>query len=300
MVPTNPSGSRTTRTTDTPVDRTDEPEDKSDHAEKDVTSSTAKEDQANQRDGKKYSQKADHDEETRPDHRTPLEKYRPGYLWVSDITRQNWCEQQMLYTFTLPTIVEETPVMVQGTDLHLARELACHNVVNVKVTSSEDIWAIKVLNLNTAVQAFLNGAKLAREVPIFGFPLEQDVFMVGLIDELSQMCTQALSANNLDELMDYVFMRMQMLTCVNRLFIEYVHQDSKETLLQKEVTFCEEDVSRSFGHYMRFWRGHREVEGVDIEEAWKCQKCDFNSVCEWREKKAQEYANRNRRKNKLL
>lgn len=52
-----------------------------------------------------------------------LERFRPGYLWVTDLTKQNWCEQQLFYTFTIPTVavVEDTPVMKAGTDFHLAR-----------------------------------------------------------------------------------------------------------------------------------------------------------------------------------
>ena len=52
---------------------------------------------------------------------SPLERFRPGYLWVTDLTRQNWCEQQLYYSFTIPTIAEENPVMRAGTDYHLAR-----------------------------------------------------------------------------------------------------------------------------------------------------------------------------------
>lgn len=52
---------------------------------------------------------------------TPLERFRPGYLWVSDLTKQTWCEQQMVYNFTVPGIVVEDPVLTKGTDLHLAR-----------------------------------------------------------------------------------------------------------------------------------------------------------------------------------
>lgn len=52
---------------------------------------------------------------------SPLQKFRPGYLWVSDLTRQNWCEQQLYYTFTVPGLVEEKPVMTEGSSLHLER-----------------------------------------------------------------------------------------------------------------------------------------------------------------------------------
>ena len=60
------------------------------------------------------------------DKRPPLEKFRSGYLWVSDLTRQNWCEQQMWYSFTLPVVEEETQVMTEGSNLHLARGKFSH------------------------------------------------------------------------------------------------------------------------------------------------------------------------------
>lgn len=55
---------------------------------------------------------------------SPLQMFRPGYLWVSDLTRQNWCEQQLYYTFTVPGFVEEKPVMTEGSNLHLERGLS--------------------------------------------------------------------------------------------------------------------------------------------------------------------------------
>ena len=58
---------------------------------------------------------------------TPLYALRKGYLWVSDLLSQAWCEQQMFYKFTVPTVVEVDPAMKAGTDLHLARGQANDN-----------------------------------------------------------------------------------------------------------------------------------------------------------------------------
>lgn len=71
--------------------------------------------------------KTDVKQETEDKLLTPLQKFRPGYLWVSDFTRQSWCEQQMYYMFTVPTIVEEDPVMTAGSNLHLARGMIILN-----------------------------------------------------------------------------------------------------------------------------------------------------------------------------
>lgn len=241
-------------------------------------------------------------------------------------------------------------------------ELAVHDVVNVKVTSSEDIWAIKVLNMINAIQVFLNGGKVAREVPIFGAPFDEDVFIVGLIDELrfdpdffsielwelktrqrksmpskaqkaqhrlqvfmyqklfddlvkglvrketvvkhlrlslteefgddvkGQIEYYGFSCKTLDALMTELFTRMQSVTCIQGLGIEYVHQDSKETIGIEMENYNEEELCLAYKNYLKFWRGERKCEGVDIEEAWKCQYCDFADICDWRKQKAEEYS----------
>lgn len=51
----------------------------------------------------------------------PLYAFRHGYLWVSDFSSQAWCEQKLLYSYTAPALVQETPAMAQGATLHLAR-----------------------------------------------------------------------------------------------------------------------------------------------------------------------------------
>ncbi|XP_061197682.1 exonuclease V-like [Saccostrea echinata] len=307
----------------------------------------------------------DTDNDTCP---SPLGKFRPGYLWVTDFTRQNWCEQQLYYTFTIPTIAEENPVMTAGTDL--ARELATHDIVKVAVQSNEDIWAIKLLNLHSALLAFLNGGKIAREVPVFGNPFGGNIFVVGLIDELRfdpsnytidmvELKTRQSSSlpskaqrkqhnfqvmlyktlfddlvkgrvskdfiasslridlhkelgepikehaekqfvviKNLNDLMDLIFHKIQTLTCINQILIEYVHQKSKQTINHVEVEYDVSEISRLYEQYLQFWRGNREAVGVEIEDAWKCQRCDFQSICDWRKRKTEECILKNKQANR--
>ena len=52
---------------------------------------------------------------------TPVHQLRSDYLWVTDLVQQNWCEQQMVYKLTLPTVAVEEPAMTEGSNLHLAR-----------------------------------------------------------------------------------------------------------------------------------------------------------------------------------
>lgn len=47
---------------------------------------------------------------------------------------------------------------------------------------------------------------------------------------------------------------------------------------------------------MPWWRGEREVRGVELAEAWKCRSCDFSDECTWRERREDELAEIRRRK----
>lgn len=54
---------------------------------------------------------------------SPLEKFRggQGYLSVSDLTAQFWCEQQMEYNYLAPEPKPESEPMQLGKNIHLAR-----------------------------------------------------------------------------------------------------------------------------------------------------------------------------------
>lgn len=246
-------------------------------------------------------------------------------------------------------------------------ELAAHDKVDVGVTSNEDIWAVKVINLLMSVQGFLNGQTLAREVPVFGAPFGQDVFIVGLIDELrfdldqytvdlSDLKTRAsrympsksqeaqhrvqvmlykklfddlvqgkvpkdliakhlrvrldsqfgegitthlksagIECNTLSELLDFTYRRLQSCTCVNKLSIEYVFQDTGETLGRKEIDYDEDDLRQKVVDSLDYWKGRRPPKGVEIEEAWKCHRCEFVDTCDWLQRKTKECVEKNRK-----
>ncbi|XP_005102661.1 exonuclease V [Aplysia californica] len=129
----------------------------------------------------------------------PLQQRRHKYLIVSDLGRQHWCEQQLLYSLdpdvylmrALPGEVvnieeskEVKEIKSKGSDIHLTRELEVHVPVEVKVVTKEDKWAVKLLNLQAAVVTFHTGGHIAREVPVFGAPFDLGIFVFGIIDEL--------------------------------------------------------------------------------------------------------------------
>lgn len=116
----------------------------------------------------------------------PLRDFRRGYLWVSDLSAQLWCEQQVHYRHARPDLRKPEPVHVaRGSDMHLSRELETQSYVDVAVESDEDVFAVKVLNLWKSVRAMMLGLAdggIQREVPVFGF--FADTLFLGKIDEL--------------------------------------------------------------------------------------------------------------------
>lgn len=247
--------------------------------------------------------------------------------------------------------------------------------MQAKVTSDEDIFAVKVINLYGAVQSLVKGSPVFREIPIFGAPFDQDVFVIGMIDEIRcdtdwfnfdifefktrisrslpsqaqkdthkmqvllykklfddlvmgittkqtikkhlkldlgrplgddvrRHCKQTQSRQpsdyaSLDALLDCLGELMQSVPCISQTFIEYCHQESHETIGIEAITPDADWLNATFFDYVTFWRGEREARGVDIEDAWKCGRCDFADVCEWRQKKQEEYSSKNRMKHKI-
>ncbi|XP_051891548.1 exonuclease V isoform X2 [Pristis pectinata] len=120
----------------------------------------------------------------RQDNRIPLERFDRKYLSVTDLSRQAWCEQQVVYGMELPHIQQlrdEVPVVKTGSSIHLARELEIQDVVPINIESQEDSWGVKLLNFLSMIQ-FLQTGECVRELPVFG-ELE-GIFLVGVIDEL--------------------------------------------------------------------------------------------------------------------
>ncbi|XP_078404194.1 exonuclease V isoform X2 [Cetorhinus maximus] len=105
------------------------------------------------------------------DARIPLERFGRKYLSVTDLSRQAWCEQQVVYGMELPHIQQlrdEVPVVKAGSCLHLARELEVQDVVPINVESREDNWAVKMLNLLSMIQFLQAGELELRELKTRG------------------------------------------------------------------------------------------------------------------------------------
>lgn len=285
---------------------------------------------------------------------SPMEKFHLKYLYVTDLSTQNWCELQMVYGKELPGFLtpEKTDVLDTGASIHLARELELHDLVTVPITTKEDAWAIKFLNILTMIP-ILQSEGCIREFPVFGEV--EGVFLVGVIDELhytakgelelaelktrkrpslplgaqkrkdcfqvslykyifdamvqgrvspaslihhTKLCPDkqlgpsvlrhaqrgGFSVQSLGDLMELVFLSLTLsdLPVIDVLKIDYIHQETATVLGTEIVAFEEKEVRGKVQHYIAYWMGRREPQGVDVEEAWKCRTCSYTDICEWK------------------
>ncbi|KAI5947239.1 Zinc finger protein 684 [Manis javanica] len=114
---------------------------------------------------------------------SPMEQFHLKYLYVTDLSTQDWCEQQMIYgkEFSGFLAPEKAAVLDTGSSIHLARELEVHDLVTIPITTKEDAWAVKFLNILSMIPT-LQAEGLIREFPVFGEV--EGVLLVGVIDEL--------------------------------------------------------------------------------------------------------------------
>lgn len=64
--------------------------------------------------------------------------------------------------------------------------------------------------------------------------------------------------------------------------------ESSDFIGQKSFLFDRTVFDSFVQDEMRWWKGERETKGVDIDEAWKCQGCEFRDECVWIAKRQDE------------
>ncbi|TRY91796.1 hypothetical protein DNTS_028513 [Danionella cerebrum] len=96
--------------------------------------------------------------------------------------------------------------------------------------------------------------------------------------------SHGLQVSTFEEVVDALLMVVSCsdLPCIDLLQIEYHHQGSSELIGTRVVPFDEAQVRTDLQSHLAYWTGKREPKGVDIEEAWKCQSCLYEDICEWR------------------
>ncbi|KAL0022119.1 hypothetical protein WJX79_000406 [Trebouxia sp. C0005] len=113
-------------------------------------------------------------------------KHRPGGLRVTDITSAEWCQQQVAFTLSarLPQEVTETAAMAAGTAVHAALEAELSTVVEVAVSTVEDEWAVRLVDMMAGLHQ-LRVEGVTREMYIWGNV--QGQWVRGIIDQLDQV-----------------------------------------------------------------------------------------------------------------
>jgi exonuclease V len=64
--------------------------------------------------------------------------------------------------------------------------------------------------------------------------------------------------------------------------LQYVHRSDGRELDLHDFPVSKQALDDYLESYMGWWRGERKATGVDIEEAFKCQICEFAPSCSWR------------------
>lgn len=81
---------------------------------------------------------------------------------------------------------------------------------------------------------------------------------------------------------------------ISSIVIEYISQVSHEVINKVHMDLDEDWTKSKLVTMLTYWKGERETVGVDIEEAWKCHRCEFADICVWRIKKDNECRNCNK------
>ena len=68
------------------------------------------------------------------------------------------------------------------------------------------------------------------------------------------------------------------------LMLQYEHQESREILGYEGVIHDEDWAKKEVRKSLEFWCGERASVGVDIEDSWKCDYCQFADICVWKKR----------------
>ena len=75
------------------------------------------------------------------------------------------------------------------------------------------------------------------------------------------------------------------LPLVSSLMVQYVYQQTHAEIGIEVIEHDERWARKEYENSLDFWLGKREPRGVDLEDLWKCESCQFKDVCVWRRQK---------------
>jgi exonuclease V len=78
--------------------------------------------------------------------------------------------------------------------------------------------------------------------------------------------------------------------------VEYRSRTDGSILGQKTFLHQDELLDQYLTDEMMWWKGEREGRGVAIEEAYKCQGCEFADSCTWRIAKGAQFSGKEQKR----
>ncbi|GER57687.1 exonuclease V [Striga asiatica] len=231
-----------------------------------------------------------------------LHQFRRGRgLSVTDITGTEWCEKQMEFILLLGK-PKRTKAMKAGSARHVILEEEVIKRVKVEVQSTEDVWALKLMNFIVGVNQLLFDG-LTRELPLVWFV--EGVWMVGVIDELRMSVSESKRSpmlvdtktrvqaklpgepqkrngryKTLNDVVRYFGNSCHLLPQAHdKLLLRYELQEDNSLLGEDEFTYEHDWVKDQIKSCLEFWLGKREATYPPMDERWKCRHCKFAFVC---------------------
>lgn len=108
------------------------------------------------------------------------------------------------------------------------------------------------------------------------------------INKFAKECR--LPCDKLIQIADLMLKRFQLsnIPQISSIVVEYCSQVSHEVINRTSIGLDENWTQSKLVTMFPYWKGERETVGVEIEEAWKCCRCEFADTCAWRMKKDEE------------
>jgi exonuclease V len=136
---------------------------------------------------------------------------------------------------------------------------------------------------------------------IFSTP---DTSQGSLVASSQDSITMLLEHNSLNTLWKLMITQFQRIlpdgkaSIGNVLKAEYRSRETGDVMGIKTFPMDDKLVEDYIQKGMQWWKGQREAEGVVIEEAYKCQSCEYADNCEWRLARVKEATEKSRSRKK--
>jgi exonuclease V len=112
------------------------------------------------------------------------------------------------------------------------------------------------------------------------------------VDESGTGDEDHFAPNNLGTLWEVMIVEFQntfdIYSLMPILSASFKYQADGSHLGVKSFVHDEAHLDKYIGHVLKWWKGERPANGVDIEDAFKCRICEFAEGCEWRKEKEDE------------